>query len=113
MVALLIHWDQNAKWEEQLKNDLKVTVRCIPEGESEPGVCPFSGGQSWSGSGCKILLTFTREPFFPYSISRIKMEVIRSATEMQARAMALKKGESRLALFPPWVHCMGHLLWSI
>ena len=31
-----IHWDRNAHWEEQLKNDLKVTVRCIPEGESEP-----------------------------------------------------------------------------
>jgi len=41
-----IHWDRNAKWEEQLKNDLKVTVRCIPEGESEPGVCPFSGEPS-------------------------------------------------------------------
>lgn len=38
-----IHWDRDAKWEEQLKNDLKVTVRCIPEGESEPGICPFSG----------------------------------------------------------------------
>jgi len=41
-----IHWDRNAKWEEQLKNDLKVTVRCIPEGESESGVCPFSGETS-------------------------------------------------------------------
>jgi len=41
-----IHWDRDARWEEQLKNDLKVTVRCIPEGESEPGQCPFSGQPS-------------------------------------------------------------------
>jgi len=41
-----IHWGRDARWEEQLKNDLKVTVRCIPEGESEPGQCPFSGQPS-------------------------------------------------------------------
>ena len=41
-----IHWDRNTQWEEQLKNDLKVTVRCIPEGESEPGTCLFSGDSS-------------------------------------------------------------------
>ena len=37
---------RNTHWEEQLKNDLKVTVRCIPEGESEPGTCLFSGDSS-------------------------------------------------------------------
>ena len=42
----LIHWDRNPKWEEQLKNDLKVTIRCIPEGVSVPGTCPFSGQAS-------------------------------------------------------------------
>jgi len=41
-----IHWNRDAQWEEQLKNDLKVTVRCIPEGESEPGDCLFSGEKS-------------------------------------------------------------------
>lgn len=41
-----IHWDRNSRWEEQLKNDLKVTVRCIPEEPSEPGICPFSGQES-------------------------------------------------------------------
>ncbi len=41
-----IHWNRDAKWEEQLKNDLKVTVRCIPEGESESGDCLFSGEKS-------------------------------------------------------------------
>ncbi len=42
----LIHWDRNPKWEEQLKNDLKVTIRCIPEGVSVPGTCLFSGQAS-------------------------------------------------------------------
>ena len=33
--------------EEQIKNDLKVTIRCIPfEENPEPGVCPFSGEPS-------------------------------------------------------------------
>ena len=41
-----IHWDRDPNWEEQLKNDLKVTVRCIPDGEPEPGTCPFSGKPS-------------------------------------------------------------------
>ena len=42
----LVHWDRDAKWEEQLKNDLKVTVRCIPEGSEEEGTCIFSGNPS-------------------------------------------------------------------
>jgi len=42
----LVHWDRDAKWEEQLKNDLKVTVRCIPEDSSEEGTCIFSGNPS-------------------------------------------------------------------
>ena len=25
----LVHWDRDPQWEERLKNDLKVTVRCI------------------------------------------------------------------------------------
>jgi len=41
-----IHWNRDSKWEEQLKNDLKVTVRCIPDGESESGDCLFSGEKS-------------------------------------------------------------------
>ena len=32
----LVHWDRDPQWEEQLKNDLKVTVRCIPEDSGEP-----------------------------------------------------------------------------
>ncbi len=41
-----VHWDRDCKWEEQLKNDLKVTVRCIPDDEAEPGTCIFSGNPS-------------------------------------------------------------------
>ena len=42
----MAHWDGDAKWEEQVKNDLKVTVRCIPQGEGEAGTCIFSGNPS-------------------------------------------------------------------
>ena len=42
----MAHWDGDAKWEEQVKNDLKVTVRCIPQGEGEVGICIFSGNPS-------------------------------------------------------------------
>ena len=41
-----VHWDRDPKWEEALKNDLKVTVRCIPENGGDPGVCIFSGNPS-------------------------------------------------------------------
>ncbi len=41
-----VHWDRDPKWEEALKNDLKVTVRCIPEDGGKPGVCIFSGNPS-------------------------------------------------------------------
>jgi prolyl-tRNA synthetase len=42
----MVHWDGDVKWEEQVKNDLKVTVRCIPQGEGESGTCIFSGNPS-------------------------------------------------------------------
>lgn len=42
----LVHWDRDPKWEESLKNDLKVSIRCIPEGASEEGICVFSGKPS-------------------------------------------------------------------
>ncbi len=41
------HWNGSPAVEEQIKNDLKVTIRCIPLEESpEPGVCPFTGEPS-------------------------------------------------------------------
>jgi len=41
------HWDGSAEVEELLKQDLKVTIRCLPSGPgSGPGVCPFTGNPS-------------------------------------------------------------------
>jgi prolyl-tRNA synthetase len=42
----LAHWNGSAAVEERIKADLKVTIRCIPLGEAQPGVCPFSGEPS-------------------------------------------------------------------
>ena len=43
----LCHWSGESEVEEQIKNDLQVTIRCLPlEGEAEPGTCPFSGKPS-------------------------------------------------------------------
>jgi len=41
------HWDGSPEVEEQIKNDLKVTIRCIPDKlVSESGTCPFTGRPS-------------------------------------------------------------------
>jgi prolyl-tRNA synthetase len=42
----LAHWNGAREIEEQIKNDLKVTIRVIPLGESEPGRCIFTGEPS-------------------------------------------------------------------
>jgi prolyl-tRNA synthetase len=46
----LTHWDGSRAVEEQIKNDLKVTIRCIPFDDPatppEPGTCPFTGRPS-------------------------------------------------------------------
>jgi prolyl-tRNA synthetase len=42
----LAHWNGSREVEEQIKNDLKVTIRCIPLGKSEPGRCIFTGEPS-------------------------------------------------------------------
>ncbi len=43
----MAHFDGSAEVEDMLRQDLKVTVRCIPlGGEKEEGVCPFSGRPS-------------------------------------------------------------------
>ena len=41
-----VHWDRDPKWEEEIKNDLKVTIRCIPRDSNEKGTCIFSGNPS-------------------------------------------------------------------
>ena len=46
----LAHWNGSREVEEQIKNDLKVTIRCIPLDDSTPlsetGTCIFSGEPS-------------------------------------------------------------------
>jgi prolyl-tRNA synthetase len=42
----LVHWNGSREIEEQIKNDLKVTIRVIPLGDSEPGRCIFTGESS-------------------------------------------------------------------
>src|SRR5438552_3823018 len=43
----LAHWNGSREVEDQIKNDLKVTIRCIPPAAAgEPGRCIFSGEPS-------------------------------------------------------------------
>ena len=42
----LAHWNGSREVEEQVKNDLKVTIRCIPLEAGEPGKCIFTGEPS-------------------------------------------------------------------
>jgi len=43
----LAHWNGSREIEEQIKNDLKVTIRAIPlDDSSEPGPCIFTGEPS-------------------------------------------------------------------
>jgi len=43
----LAHWNGSREVEERIKNDLKVTIRCILLGDSaEPGRCIFTGEPS-------------------------------------------------------------------
>jgi prolyl-tRNA synthetase len=41
------HWDGSAEVEAEIKEELKVTIRCIPfDGPEEDGVCVWSGRPS-------------------------------------------------------------------
>lgn len=43
----LCHWGFDRAAEDKIKEDLNVTIRCIPDdGKTEQGVCPFSGKPS-------------------------------------------------------------------
>jgi len=43
----LCHWNGSARVEEQVKNDLNVTIRCVPlDGKPEDGKCVISGEKS-------------------------------------------------------------------
>ncbi|MFL6548329.1 MAG: proline--tRNA ligase [Povalibacter sp.] len=42
----LTHFSGDVELERQIKDDLSVTVRCIPLEKTEPGICPFTGKPS-------------------------------------------------------------------
>jgi prolyl-tRNA synthetase len=42
----MAHFNGDPKLEAKIKDDLKVTVRCIPLSGGEPGTCPFTGEPS-------------------------------------------------------------------
>jgi prolyl-tRNA synthetase len=42
----LTHFSGEIELEKKIKEDLSVTVRCIPLEKSEPGICPFTGKPS-------------------------------------------------------------------
>ena len=42
----LAHWNGSREVEQKIKNDLKVTIRVIPFGDSDSGRCIFSGEPS-------------------------------------------------------------------
>jgi prolyl-tRNA synthetase len=42
----LAHWNGSEAIEQQIKKDLKVTIRVIPDDASEAGICPFTGEAS-------------------------------------------------------------------
>jgi prolyl-tRNA synthetase len=42
----MAHFNGDPALEAKIKDDLKVTVRCIPLGGGEPGTCPFTGEPS-------------------------------------------------------------------
>jgi prolyl-tRNA synthetase len=42
----LTHFSGDPEVEKRIKEDLSVTVRCIPLEKSEPGICPFTGKPS-------------------------------------------------------------------
>ena len=42
----MTHFSGDSDVEEKIKNDLGVTVRCIPTELGEPGTCPFTGKPS-------------------------------------------------------------------
>ena len=42
----MTHFSGEVELEKKIKDDLSVTVRCIPLEKSEPGTCPFTGKPS-------------------------------------------------------------------
>ena len=42
----MTHFSGDVELEQKIKDELSVTVRCIPLEKSEPGTCPFTGKPS-------------------------------------------------------------------
>jgi prolyl-tRNA synthetase len=42
----MTHFSGEIELEQKIKNELSVTVRCIPLETTEPGTCPFTGKPS-------------------------------------------------------------------
>ena len=42
----MAHFNGDPALEQKIKDDLKVTVRCIPLEPGKPGTCPFTGEPS-------------------------------------------------------------------
>ncbi|WP_269542037.1 proline--tRNA ligase [Cerasicoccus fimbriatus] len=42
----MAHWGGSAEDEDALAKEYKVTIRCVPLADGEPGVCPFTGNPS-------------------------------------------------------------------
>jgi prolyl-tRNA synthetase len=42
----LTHFSGEVELEQKIKDELSVTVRCIPLEKGEPGTCPFTGKPS-------------------------------------------------------------------
>ncbi len=40
------HWDGTRETEDRIQKEFKATIRCLPEGDTEPGTCIFSGKPS-------------------------------------------------------------------
>jgi prolyl-tRNA synthetase len=42
----MTHFSGDVDLEQRIRDDLSVTVRCIPLAPGEPGICPFTGKPS-------------------------------------------------------------------
>ena len=53
------HWSGSRDVEEQIKNDLKVTIRVIPFGDGEAGKCIFTGEPSAKREAAHFIVGMT------------------------------------------------------
>ena len=64
-----MHWDGTAEEEEQIKEETKATIRCIPlDAEEEQGISLITGKPSNKRVLCKGLLRFSRRRLISHHI---------------------------------------------